>query len=279
MQKIQALVCDLDGSLLNHFKDVSPASQDLLVQIAATGCFVGLASGRSADQILKDLKRWGLDGAVSFVIGSNGCSMVNRLLNESDDHGFLNYADYQRVCKALEAFPVSCGVMADHQLYFNKPSFYSAIYCLVAHTLPHYQDLEALANAQFPKVYITGTPKDLKKIHETVHIDGMQLVPVGRYSLEAVRQGVSKFNTLQSICGQLGIDPANALTFGDDFNDIEMLENTIGVALKNSPEEVLRAARQVTKYPASQDGIAYHLNELLLSKDYEFIGIDQQAGQ
>lgn len=279
MKKIQSVVCDLDGSLLNHFKDVSPANQALLVQLANSGCLVGIASGRPASEIVDNLGRWGLNDAVSFIIASNGCTTLNRILQKRNDSGLLDLQALFKVERALKKYPVCVGVLHQGKLYFNRSDFSSLIYALVSKKIPVFGDFSTLKDAQFAKVYITGAAAVLKKIAEDVKIEGLQLVPVGRHSLEAVRNGVSKFGSLEEIISDFKIPAENVLSFGDDFNDIELLSNTHGVAMKNSPREVLDAAGTVTKYAASQDGIAYHLNEMLLSKEYEFTGIDREALQ
>lgn len=279
MKKIQSVVCDLDGSLLNHFKDVSPANQDLLVQLAGTGCLIGIASGRPAELILDNLKRWGLDEAISFVIASNGCTCINRVLDTRTDQGLLSFSDWKRLCQALAAYPVSCGVLYGNRLYFDTRTFWSGMYSMVMKKLPVFGNTSVLEQISFPKIYVTGSPAVLKKIAKEIQIDGLQLIPVGKYSLEAVAQGVSKFDSLLQICNDFSIPAANVLSFGDDYNDIDILNHTMGVALKNAPKAVVDAAHTVTKYAASQDGIAYHLNEMLLSKEYVFTGIERQDAQ
>lgn len=53
-----------------------------------------------------------------------------------------------------------------------------------------------------------------------------------------------------------------AVAFGDNFNDLDMLENVgLGVAMANAPEAIKAAANRVTA-SNNEDGIALVLNEV-----------------
>ena len=65
--------------------------------------------------------------------------------------------------------------------------------------------------------------------------------------LDIAPDGVDKSYGLAGVCLDLGIDAADVLALGDGRNDIEMLRWAgRGVALGDAPEEVKRAADQVT---------------------------------
>ena len=52
------------------------------------------------------------------------------------------------------------------------------------------------------------------------------------------------------------------VAFGDNFNDLDMLESVgLGVAMGNAPDEIKQAANRVTT-SHNDDGIALILNEI-----------------
>lgn len=56
----------------------------------------------------------------------------------------------------------------------------------------------------------------------------------------------TKWQVMQSISRYLGFSQANIITFGDDFNDVEMIcECGIGVAVGNAVNEVREVADAV----------------------------------
>ena len=74
---------------------------------------------------------------------------------------------------------------------------------------------------------------------------------------------VSKGNALRIIATDLHIDPEEIVAFGDNHNDIGMLQVAgLGVAMGNAHEEVKAAADYVTLSNA-EDGVAVVIEDLL----------------
>lgn len=48
------------------------------------------------------------------------------------------------------------------------------------------------------------------------------------------------------------------------------MEHTLGIAMKNASPGLLACARAQTKYPGAQDGVAYFLNQQLMSGGFSF---------
>ena len=71
----------------------------------------------------------------------------------------------------------------------------------------------------------------------------------------------TKRNALEHICGCLGASPKEILAFGDDYNDLEMLEYCTGVAMGNALDEVKAAAEFVTD-TNDNDGVAKFLAQI-----------------
>ena len=82
-------------------------------------------------------------------------------------------------------------------------------------------------------------------------------------NIEVMDESASKGASLAWLCGHLGIDPAEAVAFGDNFNDIEMLETAgTGIAVANAEPEVLAHADRQTA-GNDEDGVARAIMELL----------------
>lgn len=65
--------------------------------------------------------------------------------------------------------------------------------------------------------------------------------------LEIMDGAVSKSGAVRYLCGAYGISPEETVSFGDNFNDVDMLLSTgASFAMGNAPEEVKRQARHVT---------------------------------
>jgi len=77
---------------------------------------------------------------------------------------------------------------------------------------------------------------------------------INRYSY--LRSGTSKINAIKITANLLGIDISDVAAFGDDYNDIEMIEECgTGIAVANAIEQVLMSASHRT-VSNDEDGVA-----------------------
>lgn len=82
-------------------------------------------------------------------------------------------------------------------------------------------------------------------------------------AIEVLHPTVSKAAPLRHLCHTLGISPAEVVAFGDNVNDVEMLQFAgMGVAMGNASLEARAAARLITG-SHDEDGIAQVLEQLL----------------
>lgn len=83
--------------------------------------------------------------------------------------------------------------------------------------------------------------------------------------LETCAKGVTKASALTYLLDQLQAEPKDLIAFGDEHNDIEMLQLAgIGYAMKNASERLLPHADRVTEFSNDEDGVARELEKLLL---------------
>lgn len=70
---------------------------------------------------------------------------------------------------------------------------------------------------------------------------------------------VSKWNSIQHVLQYLNRDVSEVIAFGDDYNDMEMIEKCgIGVAMSNAVEELKSVAKFISK-SNDEDGVATFL--------------------
>ena len=82
-------------------------------------------------------------------------------------------------------------------------------------------------------------------------------------NIELSDPAATKGGALTWLCGHLGIDIADSVAFGDNINDISMIEAAgCGVAMKNAEPEDIAAANLVADYN-DRDGVAKVIMEKL----------------
>jgi Cof subfamily protein (haloacid dehalogenase superfamily) len=84
--------------------------------------------------------------------------------------------------------------------------------------------------------------------------------------LEIMDGAVSKSGAIRYLCGYYDIPIKTTVSFGDNFNDVDMLLATgTGFAMGNAPEEVKRQARNVT-LDNNHEGVLVGLRQLEFAK-------------
>jgi hypothetical protein len=78
-----------------------------------------------------------------------------------------------------------------------------------------------------------------------------------RHYLEFLDVRVNKAAGLEALAAAYGIDPAEIVAFGDEENDIPMLQRAgLGIAMANASSDVKKAAHRVSQWTNDEDGIA-----------------------
>ncbi len=269
-KRIKSVVADLDNTLINHFGDISSNNSAILRQLNASDVVIGLATGRNAQDVARQLDFWHLGHAVSFIIGSNGCDYLNLRNRKLVKRLYLNYSDLEQFDQEFDRERFSWGVRVGNRFYLNKITFWSLLYCAAMKLKPVTGGFEKLKKEKFSRIVILGSPGQLKKLFSTWNLKDFKAMPIGKYTIEVVHPQISKYEGLNQAMEDFDLRPEEVMTFGDDYNDIELLRRTEGIAMKNAVDPLVEVSRCITKYSGAQDGVAYHLNAALIGSDYVF---------
>ena len=78
--------------------------------------------------------------------------------------------------------------------------------------------------------------------------------------LEIVTYGIDKSTGIQHLSRYYGIPTEDVLAFGDEDNDLEMIEFAgHGVAMNNAIDSLKAIADDITSLPHNEDGLAHYL--------------------
>ncbi len=92
---------------------------------------------------------------------------------------------------------------------------------------------------------------------------GLAVSTSGAPFLEVTAPGVTKAKGLADLCADLGVDPRRTAAFGDNVNDVEMLQWVgRGYAMANSHPRLKAVADNHTDHPNDADGVALALERL-----------------
>ena len=231
--KIKMIATDLDGTLLRSDKTISERSKGVLSRCRSAGIKVVYATGRGPSA-----RRIAPDELFDSQISMNGA--VARIGNEIIHRRLIPYESARQVLLACHRRGLIAASEANDIHYTNFdlakkwPGFKGEDFKIVDFSL-HDIDAEKLYS-------FVNNPEDLAVIKNSVP-DDLYLIATQDGFIQVMHKEASKSKALMELARIWGIDKAEILSFGDDLNDIDMLEYTgIGVAMGNAVDEVKSAA-------------------------------------
>ena len=57
--RLRLVLCDIDSTLINSKRELTPRTKDMIEKLHAQGVYFGLASGRPVDELQRYATGWG----------------------------------------------------------------------------------------------------------------------------------------------------------------------------------------------------------------------------
>lgn len=265
---IRLIATDIDGTLINTSRRLSPRTLDALAAARDAGIHIVPSSGRQPFSIKEVLGHTWVGRGI--VIGANGAVGYNLGTEEVLFETVIGVEAQRALFYALrERFPsIVCVSVRDAGATFWPEAGYVGMMDPGDHgregRLKHYP-LDEVLGAPSVKLVIRGldvSPEELRAAAEELAIPGVQASTSGAPFLEVAAEGVTKAEGLQRLCGALDVDREEVVAFGDNNNDVEMLQWAgWGVAMGNALPEVAALADETTA-TNDEDGLAVVLERL-----------------
>lgn len=257
----RAIALDLDGTLTNHEKVVTPKTREALLQTSAKGAVIILASGRPTYGIEPVAECLELNKQGGYILSYNGGNIVNAKTGEKLFSQFLPdevipelYAYAKEHGHALLGYAGNEIIteMPDDQ-YVKEESRINKMNIRKVDNL--FESLEPHPT----KLLMTGDPTLMLKAEEELVEklgDRMDIFRSAPFFLELVPKGIDKAKSLTRLLTKINLTPADLIAFGDGYNDLSMLKLAgMGVAMENAAPEVRAEANYVT-LSNEEDGVA-----------------------
>ncbi len=267
------LFLDLDGTLLDDQKRITPGNRRAMEEALEQGHRIVVTSGRPLKSSLAQARKLGLAGEGCYVVAYNGGTVYDCTAKRVALRRTLAAEDLYRVYDEA----------ARRGLYIQTYDREDVV-------------IEARCNAAGAERYCTAIGMDWRRI-EDVRRDLTEL-PVkallldyenrepledmerwvrselagrvdcffsSRYFLEVVPVGVNKGFATTELCRWLGIDVRRSVAVGDENNDVSMIRAAgVGVAMANAVQAAKDAADYVTLRDNNHDGIEEVIRKFVL---------------
>lgn len=252
---------DLDGTLTNDEKKITPKTKEALLDIQKRGHIVALASGRPTPGMGFIAKELELEKYGGYVMSFNGGKIINWKTKETV---FENTLDRKYLPDLIRyARQNNLGLIT----YDNKQG-------LVATRVDPYVMLETVKINRIPAFltdvvkYVDYNPNkclytvdpEISEYHEKRLAekfgDVLSVYRSTDYFIEIVPKGIDKAASIKVLIDKLNIPHENTIACGDGFNDLSMIKYAaVGVAMENAVDAVKESADYITA-SNNDDGIA-----------------------
>lgn len=268
------ILLDLDGTLTNAEKVITPRTYDALMNAQKQGLRVCLASGRPQQGIQKLAEHLHLAEYDGFIAAFNGGRIIRCQTGQTIADCIL----------PQEAFPIICDLAERHRLdvvtYQGDEIITTSAASPYAQEearinkmpLAEWSDFRTRIQHPIPKCLIIGPPDDIAafRIAEADFLDRLKAQALFEtyascpFFLECMPIGIDKGRRMQPLLDALGITAEEVIACGDGENDRTMIEMAgLGVAMANAMPSVLAAADFITD-DNEHDGIARVLEQFVL---------------
>ena len=264
--KTKAIFLDLDGTLNNDSKLITPRTRAVLMDLQQKNVRLVLASARPTPGLYKERDTLRITQFGGILMAYNGGQIVEASTGKVLYEKKLDMEAARNVLRFLETQEVTPILDNGREFFVTDPTGYKVEYeCqnnrMKCNTVKNLADF---LNFNPNKILMSAEPAWLPSIQQTIRKilpEGMAVVQTAPFYLEVIPEAIHKGVGLLRTCRALDIDPRETLAFGDAENDIPMLEAAgVGIAMGNAPQSVKAAANDVTG-SNNEDGIAQWLEK------------------
>ena len=271
---IKAIVMDVDGTLTNDKKEITPKTREVLLKAQEQGILLILASGRPTTGLVEMGKVLEMDKNNGLFISYNGSKVINFQTGEELFNEPLKLEDAKAVLEHMKKFEIKPMIDKGDYMYVND------VYnCMIRfrgepfnvikyesrggnYKLCEIDDLAAFVDYPLNKILTAGEPEYLQEHYIEMmepFKDKLNCMFTGPFYFEFTAKDIDKAKALDTVLKPLEITADEVIAFGDGHNDISIIKYAgTGVAMENAVADLKEAADEIT-LSNEQDGIAESL--------------------
>ncbi|MDE6025161.1 MAG: Cof-type HAD-IIB family hydrolase [Lachnospiraceae bacterium] len=267
-KKRKLLVLDIDGTLVNSKKEITPKTLEALLEIQNMGHVVALASGRPYPGMEKYAKQIGLDRFGGYALSFNGgliikCDTKEEVYKNTIPNRFAKPIYDYAINNGLgmvtyEGDTVLTGTAVDEYMEYEARLNFL--------TLKRLDNFLEYVNFDMIKCLLTA-PVETAREHELALADllgeDLNVFRSEPYFIEITTKGVDKAKSLNVLLDILKIERENSICCGDGFNDLTMVQfGGVGVAMANAQQIIKDNADYITA-SCDEDGIVQVIDKFI----------------
>ena len=263
------IVLDLDGTLTNRDKVITPRTKEALMRAQEQGKIVVLASGRPTAGVKPLAEELELARFGSYILSYNGGMITNCRTGEAVFSALLPLDSNEKIISLAKEYRVDLLTYEGEEIITNNAD------CTYAHKeaainhlpLRQVEDMASYVTFQVPKFLMLDDGDYLATVEPRVKAAMGKNFSVYRsepYFLEVLPKGIDKAKSLERLLETLGMTREEMIACGDGYNDLTMIRYAgLGVAMENAVLPVRKAADYITA-SNNEDGVGLVVEKFML---------------
>ena len=263
------IALDIDGTLTNSKKEITPRTRYALLEAQAQGKRLVLASGRHPIGVYPIARDLCMDSYGGYIMSFNGGKIIDCTTDRTIVTKLFPREYLPDIISVLQDSNITVITWDDKRIFANDTvNDYTYVEKDFLKTeMVFVEDFVSKIKFDINKILLAGEPDELDEYQKILskRYDGLlEIYKSAPYFLELMPFGVSKGSMLPLLLDHLGINRDELMAFGDHYNDLTMIGYAgMGVAMGNGEAEVKKIANYVC--PSNDDdGIAETLNKFVL---------------
>lgn len=264
MKKYQAVFTDVDGTLLTSDHQMTELTRKAIDNLQKKGIPFVIVSGRLPSGIYSFMREYGISCPIisysgSLALDEQGEVLYQRGMTRQSAGEIIDYIEEQEFDLTWNLYSRDNWLVKD----INDPRVLNEEREVGSKAREGNVDSipeDDLVN----KIMCICAPGTIWDVEEKIRkqFPNHTVVKSTDILLEIMENGVNKAEAIKAVCALLHLSTDDIIAFGDNYNDMEMLELAgRSVVMANAPEEIRRKFGYVTK-DNNNDGIYYALVEL-----------------
>lgn len=263
------VVLDIDGTLVNSKKEITPLTLEYLLKIQEEGHIVALASGRPYPGLAQFVEKLKLKEYGGYALSFNGGKVVSC----SDMKTVFEKPIPNRYAKIIYDYAIEKGIgmvtykddtvitgtrIDEYMEYEARLNFMK---------LEKVDDFLSYVDFDMTKCLLSAESKLAEKCEKELAkllAPDLNVFRSEPYFIEVTRKGVDKAESIEKLLEVVGMKREQTICCGDGFNDLTMVKyGGIGVAMGNAQQIVKDAADYITG-SCDEDGLVEVIKKFVL---------------
>lgn len=269
---IRLVLCDIDGTLYDWDRILSPRTIADINRLHEEGYAFGIASGRPYEELIHYAEDWGFSFPFDIIIGLNGAELYIERTRKLYSYYKLSRETLKKTMEVMSRFE------ANPFMYWHGKLLAVKMDAMIIKSSKTSQ--REIVIAKDPsELYAEENVKIMFRMseEETARAEAwLAEHPDPDYAafktqstlIEFMDPRLSKGFAIREMQKLGEYEPHEILAFGDTTNDNSMLEEAgWGVCLANGSDDTKACADDVTRYSCRDDGFADYLESWLFKEE------------